>query len=30
MTNKLVTFDDKDPPSMTEKLKEKVKWKQSL
>ena len=25
--NKLVTFDDKDPPWMTEKLKEKIKWK---
>ena len=27
ITNKLVTFDDKDPPWMTEKLKEKIKWK---
>ena len=25
--NKLVTFDDKDPPWMTEKVKEKIKWK---
>ena len=25
--NKLVTFDDKDPPWMTEKLKEKIKGK---
>ena len=23
---KLVTFDDKDPPWMAEKLKEKIKW----
>ena len=28
--NKLVTFDDKDPPWMTEKLKEKIKSKQNL
>ena len=28
--NKLVTFDDKDPPWMTEKLKVKLRWKQSL
>ena len=26
MSNKLVTFDDKDPPWMTEKLKERIKW----
>ena len=25
--NKLVTFDDKYPPWMTERLKEKTKWK---
>ena len=29
-SNKLVTFDDKDPPWMTEKLKEKIKWKQKV
>ena len=28
--NKLVTFNDKDPPWMTEKLKEKIKWKQKF
>ena len=28
--NKLVTFDDKDPPQMTEKLKEKIKWKHKV
>ena len=28
--NKLVTFDDKDPPWMTEKLKEKIKWKHKV
>ena len=25
-----MTFDDKDPPWMTEKLKEKIKWKQKV
>ena len=28
--NKLVTFDDKDPPWMTEKLKEKIKSKHKI
>ena len=28
--NELVTFDDKDPPWMTEKLKEKIKWKHKV
>ena len=28
--DKLVTFDDKDPPWMTEKLKEKIKWKHKV
>ena len=28
--NKLVTFDDKDPPWMTEKVKEKIKWKHKV
>ena len=28
--NKLVTFDDKDHPWMTEKLKEKIKWKDKV
>ena len=28
--NKLVPFDDKDPPWMTEKLKEKIKWKHKV
>ena len=28
--NKLVTFDDKDPPWMTEKVKEKKKWKHKV
>ena len=28
--NKLVTFDDKDPPWMTEKLKKQIKWKQNV
>ena len=28
--NKLVTFDDKDPPWMTEKLKKQIKWKQKV
>ena len=28
--NKLVTFDDKDPSWMTEKLKGKIKWKQKV
>ena len=28
--NKLVNFDDKDPPWMTEKLKEKIKWKHKV
>ena len=28
--NKLVTFDDKDPPWMREKLKEKAKWKHNV
>ena len=28
--NKLVTFNDKDPPWMTEKLKGKIKWKQKV
>ena len=28
--NKLVTFDDKDPPWMTEKLKKKMKWKHKV
>ena len=27
MPNKFVTFHDKDPPWMTQKLKEKIKWK---
>ena len=28
--NRLVTFDDKGPPWMTEKLKEKIKWKHKV
>ena len=28
--NKLVTFDDKNPPWVTEKLKEKIKWKHKV
>ena len=28
--NKVVTFDDKDPPWMTEKIKEKIKWKHKV
>ena len=28
--NKLVTFDDKDLSWMTEKLKEKIKWKHKV
>ena len=28
--NKLVSFDDKNPPWMTEKLKEKMKWKHKV
>ena len=28
--NKLVTFDDKNPLWMTEKLKEKIKWKHKV
>ena len=28
--NILVTFDDKDSPWMTEKLKEKIKWKDKV
>ena len=28
--NKLVTFDGKDPPWTTEKLKEKIKWKHKV
>ena len=27
---KLVTFDEKDPPCMTKKLKEKIKWKHKV
>ena len=30
ISNKLVTFHDKDPPWMTEKLKEKIKWKHKV
>ena len=30
ITNKLVTFDEKDSPWMTEKLKEKIKWKHKV
>ena len=29
-SNKLATFHDKDPPWMTEKLKEKIKWKHKV
>ena len=28
--NKLVTFNDKDPPWMTEKSKEQIKWKHKV
>ena len=28
--NKLATFDDKDPPLMAEKIKEKIKWKHKV
>ena len=30
VTNKILTFDDRDPPWMTEYIKSKIHWKNSI